>query len=102
VSRKADQEELARVTRQIAARAARRLDFLEWVIMAGAGVAAAVGGALLALLLGLTVGLPFRITWIVASLLLFIIPGWLALRKVKKEDRERREKILNRTETSDV
>jgi hypothetical protein len=48
---KRSDEETARVTQEITARAIRRLDILEWLIFAGAAGLAVVGGGLLALLL---------------------------------------------------
>ena len=82
-------EDDARITREITERAIRRLDILEWVILTGVAVLATVGGWLIALVLSTAVGLPFRPVWIVAALLLFGIPGAIALRRLRREDRER-------------
>ncbi len=56
-----DEEETARL-RAFTARAARRLDYLEWLILAGAVGAATVGGALVALLVTDVTGVSFRLT----------------------------------------
>jgi uncharacterized membrane protein len=82
-------EEAARITREIAERAIRRLDVLEWVILAGAVLFAVIGGWVVAVLLGTAAGLPFTPVWIVASLLLFGAPGAFALRRTRREERER-------------
>lgn len=93
--------EEARLTREIASRAVRRLDILEWVILAGAVVLSLVGGALVALLLETSVGLSLRPTWVVASLLLFGVPGVIAMKRMRKDEREMREKIRKLTEKND-
>jgi len=96
-----DRAEEARLTREIASRAVRRLDILEWVMLAGAVVLSLVGGALVALLLETSVGLSFRPTWVVASLLLFGVPGVIAMKRMRRDEREMREKIRKLTEEND-
>lgn len=91
-------EEAARITREITERAIRRLDVLEWVILAGAVVFAVIGGWVVAVLLGTAAGLPFTPVWIGASLLLFGVPGALALRQTRREERER----LRNTESETI
>lgn len=93
-------EELARLTRQIAAKAARRLDYLEWLILAGAALAAVVGGFLVALLLAEVTDLNVRTLWVVASLFLFGVPGSIALARARKEERARQSKNIEH-ETTD-
>ena len=88
-----DRSEEARVTREIASRAVRRLDMLEWVMLAGAMALSLVGGALVALLLETSMGLSFRPMWVVASLLLFGVPGVIAIRRMRRDEREMRAKI---------
>jgi len=88
-----DRSEEARVTREIASRAVRRLDVLEWVMLAGAVALSLVGGALVALLLETSMGLSFRPMWVVASLLLFGVPGVIAIRRMRRDEREMRAKI---------
>ena len=95
-------EEAARATREVAARAIRRLDVLEWVILSGAILLALAGGALVALLLSVPFGFPFGITWIAASLLLFGIPGAVALRRIRREERERTRRLTPNTKGPDV
>ena len=90
---KQDRSEEARLTHEIASRAIRRLDMLEWVILGGAGVFAMVGGAVVAWLLSASAGLSFRPTWVVASLLLFGVPGVIALRRLRRDERETRARI---------
>lgn len=58
-------------------RAIRRLNLLEFIILGGAALAAVVGGWLTAWLARNALGAPFRFTWILASLLLFVVPGVL-------------------------
>jgi hypothetical protein len=61
-------------TRKDLNRAIRRLGILEWVMLAAAAALALGGGWLTAWLLQ-GWGLPFRVTWTLASVLLFGIPG---------------------------
>lgn len=93
-------EETARLAREFAARAARRLDYLEWVILAVAVGAAVLGGALVAVLVHDLWALSFRLTWILAAVLLFAVPGGLALRGVKREERAWRKKMRERERES--
>jgi MFS family permease len=87
VNRHRNDEETARLAREFTARAARRLDYLEWVILAVAVGAAVLGGALVAWLVHDLTGASFRIVWAVSAILLFVVPGGLALRGVKREER---------------
>ena len=68
-----------RAARKVMTRAIRRLNVLEWILLAAAAVASLAGGWLAALLGRSALGLPFRATWMIASLLLFLIPGAMAL-----------------------
>ena len=86
-------DEAARITREIASRAIRRLDVLEWVIFMGAAGLAVLGGGLLALLLAEPMGFRFRPTWLVASLVLFIVPGAIALLTLRREERRRARRL---------
>ena len=86
-------EEAARRTRVIAVRAIRRLDVLEWLILSGAVIAAVVGGWLIAWLLAESVGLSFRLVWVVSSLVLFGGPGSVALIRLRREEREWQAKL---------
>ena len=77
----------AQAAHEVASRAIRRLDILEGVMIAGGAVLALVGGGVIALLLAGVAGLGFRTTWIVASLLLFVVPGGIAIIKIRREAR---------------
>jgi len=63
------------LNREVVRRVMRRLNLLESLILGAAAILALLGGALVAWLLSATLGLGFRISWIVASLLLFVVPG---------------------------
>jgi len=82
-------EEAARLAREVAARAIRRLDILEWVILGVAALLAVGGGWLVAVVLASVVSLPFGLVWTVAALLLIGVPAWVALRKHRSEELER-------------
>lgn len=77
----------ARAARKVMNRAIRRLNVLEWLLLGAAAIASLAGGWLAALLGRSALGLPFRGTWMTASLLLFLIPGgiaWAAERRGRK------------------
>ena len=71
------------------ARAVRRLNILEYFILAAAAAMSLGGGALVALLLNELTGAPFRISWFVSSLLLFSIPGFFVFRRESRRDSSR-------------
>ena len=96
-----DRSEEARITREVASRAVQRLDILEWVMLAGAVVLSLVGGGLVALMVEASLGLSFRPTWMVASLLLFGVPGVIALKRMRRDEREMRAKIRELIEKND-
>lgn len=60
-------------------RAARRLNILELIILSAAAIAALAGGWLAALLASRAFGFSFRMTWVLASLALFVIPALAAI-----------------------
>ena len=74
--------------RKVADRAIRRLGILEVLILAGAALAALVGGALAAFLAASGFGWPFRPTWLVASLLFFVVPGLVAWSRSARNSRK--------------
>ena len=74
--------------RKVADRAIRRLGILEVLILAGAALAALVGGALAAFLAASGFGWPFRPTWFVASLLFFVVPGLVAWSRSARNSRK--------------
>ncbi len=68
-------------TRRMMETAIRWLNALEYVILAVAMALALAAGALTAWLVQSATGASFRISWIVASLLFFGVPGFIVLRK---------------------
>jgi uncharacterized membrane protein len=80
-----DDEEV-RVTSEVARRAIRRLDLLEWMILGAALVLAIGGGALVAWVLAGSTG-PFRTIWMVTSVLLFVVPGVIVFARIKRDER---------------
>ncbi len=98
---RAEEEEAARALREVAARAARRLAWLEWAIYALAAVLAVAAGALVGVLLSDAFGLPFRPSWMVASMLLFIVPASLSYRRVRRDRRAMRSRSSPNTDESD-
>jgi uncharacterized membrane protein len=78
------------VAAEVARRAIRRLDILEWVFIGGAVGMAVAGGGGVAWLVVPSGGRQFRTVWIVSSLLLFLIPGAIVLTRSKRADGARR------------
>ncbi|NIP59661.1 MAG: hypothetical protein GWM92_15155 [Gemmatimonadetes bacterium] len=68
------QEDLAR---EVMARAIRRLNILEYLILGAAAALATGAGAATAWVLSATLDAPFRLSWLVSSILFFGIPGAL-------------------------
>jgi uncharacterized membrane protein len=62
-------------TRREMQRAIRRLNALEYVLLLGAALLAAGGGLVAAFFLNSELGFPFRMSWFICSLLLFVLPG---------------------------
>lgn len=82
-------KEDARVTSEVARRAIRRLDFLEWVIL-GAAVALAIGGgALVAWILAGSNNPNFRVIWVITSAVLLVVPGIVVFAKQRQEQRRK-------------
>lgn len=77
---------LSRDVQEVAKRAVRRLDVLEWVILGAAAVLALVAGALIAVIAQAALGVSFRATWFGASLVLFVVPAALARRTARRAD----------------
>jgi len=73
-----DQKDV-RVIQEVAARAIRRLNVLEWVILGGAGLIAVLGGALVSWLIAAQLKVSFRLTWIGLSMLLLAVPGLIVI-----------------------
>jgi hypothetical protein len=87
------EREASKVTREVARRAIRRLDVLEWLILATTAALAVGGGGLVALLVVGGSGAGFRGTWIVTSLLLLIVPGAVVLARHRKDERDRDARV---------
>lgn len=77
----------AQAAHEVASRAIRRLDILEAVMVGGGAVLALLGGAVVAGLLTGIAGLAFRTTWIVASLVLFVVPGTITIMLIRRDAR---------------
>jgi uncharacterized membrane protein len=73
-------------TRRMMETAIRRLNALEYVILGVAMALALVAGALAAWMFENLFGVPFRPTWAVSSILFFIVPGWIVLRRERLAD----------------
>ncbi len=82
-------------TRREMNRAIRRLGILEWVMLALAAAAALAGGWLVAWLVR-DLGLPFQLTWTLAAILLFALPGFSVLAREHREERARHERRAER------
>jgi uncharacterized membrane protein len=75
-----------RLSREVASRAIRRLDVLEWATLGAAVLLAIAGGALVAFVLDEMVAWSFRRLWFILSLLLFIIPGVIVFARLRREE----------------
>ncbi len=71
-------------TRRMMETAIRRLNILEYVILGVAMMLALLAGSLAAWMVENLTGAPFRPTWAVSSLLFFIVPGWMVLRRERR------------------
>ncbi len=71
-------------TRRMMKTAVGRLNALEYVILGVALVLALLAGALAAWLVENLTGAPFRLTWALSSLLFFVVPGWVVLRRERR------------------
>lgn len=81
-------------TRRDMNRAIRRLDVLEWVLLAVIAALALGGGWVIAWLLA-DFGLPFQASWVMSAILLFAVPGAVVLL------RERRAQTLRNHDPSE-
>ena len=70
--------------------AIRRLNALEYVILGVVMVLALLAGALVARTVGFVTGEPSRLVWAISSLLFFVVPGWVVLRR-ERQARKGRE-----------
>ena len=76
-------------TRRMMKTAIGRLNVLEYVILGVALVLALLAGALAAWLVENLTGAPFRLTWTLSSLLFFVVPGWVVLRRERQTEGSR-------------
>ena len=88
----------AGAVREVTGRAVRRLGWAETVLMLAAGLMALLAGAVTAWLVTDLTGVAFRLVWIGASLIFFVVPGGLVLIRTRREEAARKERL--RTETS--
>ena len=89
-------------TRRMMETAIRRLNALEYVILGVAMALALLAGALAAWMVENMIGVPFRPTWAVSSLLFFIVPGWIVLRRERRSGFRRATGAAENTETADA
>ncbi len=71
-------------TRRMMEIAIRRLNALEYVILGVAMALALLAGWLAAWMVENVIGAPFRLTWAVSSLLFFVVPGAVVLRRERE------------------
>lgn len=72
-------------TRESLRRARSRLNALEFILLGGAAIFSLVGGALLAYLISAGSDLPFRSTWFVTSIVIFLVPaGIVYIRELRQ------------------
>ena len=79
------EKEASRVAREVTRRAIRRLDVLEWVILAAAVGLAVGGGALVAWILAGSSSRTFRTVWMITSALLIVVPGVIVFTRLKRD-----------------
>ena len=72
-------KEDASAVSDVVAQAIRRLNFLGWIILVGAGLLAGLGGALVSWLIAPHFQVSFRLIWLVVSILLLVVPGIVML-----------------------
>lgn len=89
------EREAADRAHEVTQRAIKRLDVLEWVMWGAGAIMAMVAGAVVAWVMGVLVGWSFRPTWMVASMLLFVIPGGAAIIKIRKDERAETNRTSN-------
>lgn len=92
MSRPTTSEREARLAREVTTRAIRRLDVLQWLLLAGTAGLAVGGGAVVAWLLSSQVDLPFRATWITTSAVIFVVSGGISLGRLLRAHRHAPER----------
>jgi hypothetical protein len=83
------EKEAARVTSEVARRAIRRLDVIEWVLLFAAAALSAAGGWLVASILVGRDHESHRMVWMIVSVVLLVVPGATALVKLRQDGREK-------------
>ncbi len=71
-------------TRRMMETAIRRLNVLEYLILGVLMALALLAGALTAWILEIVIGSPPRLAWAFSSLLFFVVPGWVVLRRERQ------------------
>lgn len=94
-------KEPEQLDREVMERAIRRLNILEYLILGAAAVLALVGGALVAWLVSAVAEVSFRLSWVVASLLLFVVPGGIVYARERLSGRTGHERDSTTTEDLD-
>ena len=75
--------------RRVTARAISRLNALEYVILGVTMLLALFAGALVARMVEMMTGEPSRLAWALSSLLFFIVPGWVVLKREREAEKAR-------------
>ena len=71
-------------TRRMMETAIRRLNTLEYLILAVAMGLALLAGALAAWMAESLMGASFRLVWALSSLFFFVVPGWIVFRRERR------------------
>jgi len=79
------EKEAAKVTSEVARRAIRRLDVIEWVILLVAVALSIAGGWLVAAILVGREHESHRMVWMIVSVVLLVAPGAAALARFRQE-----------------
>jgi hypothetical protein len=82
------EKEAAKVTSEVARRAIRRLDVIEWVILLGAVALSIAGGWLVAAILLGRGHESHRMVWMIVSVVLLVAPGAAALARLRQDRHE--------------
>lgn len=87
--------DVTRATRDVTGRAIRRLGWMETVLMLTAGLMALAAGAATAWLVSDLTGMAFRIVWIAASLIFFVVPSGMVIVRTRREEAARKARLRN-------
>ena len=71
-------------TRRMMETAIRRLNTLEYLVLAVAVGLALLAGALAAWMAESLMGASFRLAWALSSVLFFVVPGWIVFRRERR------------------